>query len=526
MGDYSTMSTAGRLRIIAVGTFFVTLPLAATLTLNVGFPVTIAHVAGVAIVALLLASMLRSGDEWTRRGAVPIAVLVVAPLCIAYVISLVASLGVSTPDYTWAVGRFAPGIRSATKVLWLIGNIALMACVAVALRRWKMEQFAITALTVGAAAAGAYGLYQVVGASHGFYIPFLPGTPVWGWVVPRAPSTFPEPAHLAAFLAVVLPFALIQRPLGARRRLQSLGIALVVILIAGGLAATFSASGAVAAAVGVAALIVLRLVAGVNFGLRRMLVSLVAGVLLVGLLVPGAPYAVSLMLLKGTTAVDLIAVAPTDQPSTLTPTAQPSTLTPTAQPSTLTPTAPPVRADLAADSSIARVGTLQTALRMFASNPVLGVGPGNYGLRFPEFHTFGPDRVTGNWIVNNIYAEVLAESGLLGFAAFLFAILALGFLLVRAMRREAGDHNRQLTGAIASLAALLATFVWAPSFTTLYQWAIIGLAFALISQASEAAPLRRDSPPAPDVDGRTSGRYSGDSGIRDRGPGEDARPVG
>src|SRR5439155_17631301 len=101
--------------------------------------------------------------------------------------------------------------RSAVKAVWLLGNVVSAVVIVNSIRQAHAERPAIGALVVGAIAASVYALYQVVGQSHGFFVPLLPGTDfIEGtssyWIIPRAKSTFLEPSFFGAFAAAVLPF--------------------------------------------------------------------------------------------------------------------------------------------------------------------------------------------------------------------------------------------------------------------------------------------------------------------------------
>ena len=55
---------------------------------------------------------------------------------------------------------------------------------------------------------------------------------------------------------------------------------------------------------------------------------------------------------------------------------------------------------------------------MFLSNPLLGVGAGNYQIRYPDF---------GGWenlwpVPHNMYIEVISELGILGFGCLFFLL--------------------------------------------------------------------------------------------------------
>ena len=68
-----------------------------------------------------------------------------------------------------------------------------------------------------------------------------------------------------------------------------------------------------------------------------------------------------------------------------------------------------------AGSFVARVTYWQGALRMFADRPILGMGWNTFGLMYPKY------MILGGWpsaTVHNDYLQVLAETGLVGFALY------------------------------------------------------------------------------------------------------------
>lgn len=65
---------------------------------------------------------------------------------------------------------------------------------------------------------------------------------------------------------------------------------------------------------------------------------------------------------------------------------------------------------------IERLAHWAAAERMFASEPLLGVGPGNYEAAYPVYRLPAWEDALGH--AHNSYLNVLAESGILGFAAF------------------------------------------------------------------------------------------------------------
>lgn len=137
------------------------------------------------------------------------------------------------------------------------------------------------------------------------------------------------------------------------------------------------------------------------------------------------------------------------------------------------------------DSSVDRAYTRNMAWQAFRENPVLGVGPGNFGRYISARNTNYPD----TQIVNNEPLEILAETGLLG----LLTLLAFGATLVATafikLRRSAS------TLAIVGWAALfylVGAAVQYYSFSTLYVvhiWVVIGLLWGTTHPSRQAGKL-------------------------------------
>ena len=434
---------------------FAALPLANTLTLDVGFPITISHVLVVVLAGIQLLEIRtgRMGISWLP------ATLFVA-FCVIYATSAIVSLGSTLPTFEWATGRNAPTFRSITKVVWLFGNVLACVVVATEIRRQRASRPAMQAMVVGAVASSAYGFYQVLGQSHGFFVPLLPGTEfIEGtasfWIVPRAKSTFLEPSFFGAYLAVVLPFAMACFP-----RTMLTVIAVTAILV--GIIVTFSIAGWLSVAVG--GLIVLGL-AIPSRGWRWAMPFTAAGLaaaFVVLIAIPGMPRAAVALMDKGAIASTTV-LGETDG----------NTVIPIPGPDGEPPEAVEV-------SAAERVATTRAAIAMFMSSPLLGVGPGNFGFRYAEFRPEGTAQPDQLLITNNIYAELLAEAGLLGFISFLAAMAVLGSMVLRELLRSTGAMHLQLEAGAGALGALLASYLVAPSFTILYQWAVIGLIVALV----------------------------------------------
>jgi putative inorganic carbon (hco3(-)) transporter len=129
--------------------------------------------------------------------------------------------------------------------------------------------------------------------------------------------------------------------------------------------------------------------------------------------------------------------------------------------------------------------------QVFLENPILGVGPLQYfkehsqqtanqlGMRF--FHT--------QRRAHNLYAEVAADTGILGVAAFLALPVALGRRLHRLGRELRGAPESFLAhGLVVSLVGYFATAVFLHLSYQRYYWFLIALAASGVAVLSEQRP--------------------------------------
>lgn len=122
------------------------------------------------------------------------------------------------------------------------------------------------------------------------------------------------------------------------------------------------------------------------------------------------------------------------------------------------------------------------ALRMAADHPLLGVGPGRFGVESRSYISGDPLNLE-NPVVHNAYLEVLAEGGVPTLAAFSAYILACWLLAARARRRfqALGDTDglRATTAVQASLVVAIVAANFLSVQTTVPLWLLGGLAAVL-----------------------------------------------
>jgi len=129
-----------------------------------------------------------------------------------------------------------------------------------------------------------------------------------------------------------------------------------------------------------------------------------------------------------------------------------------------------------------RLQSSETAIVLVQSNPIIGVGPGNFGRYVVKAYpaTF----VDPNQIANNETLEILAEVGIIGFALLVTFALT---LLWRGLHFSVKQNSREANIWFFATAAMLAAFVvqW-QTFSTLYVthiWVMIGVYLAVLHQS-------------------------------------------
>ncbi len=129
------------------------------------------------------------------------------------------------------------------------------------------------------------------------------------------------------------------------------------------------------------------------------------------------------------------------------------------------------------ESTQGRLSAFDVALAAWQDHRLLGIGLGNFGAYVKNYPD--PREVEGYDIVNNESLEVLAETGLFGFAAL--AVLLAIVLSRSVIAYRAADDPLIRAGLAGSTAALLGLLVQYNFFSTLfivYVWVLVGLVIA------------------------------------------------
>jgi len=129
-----------------------------------------------------------------------------------------------------------------------------------------------------------------------------------------------------------------------------------------------------------------------------------------------------------------------------------------------------------------RLGCIVTATKMALVYPVIGVGPTNFGLYYDRFKLDGMVAGTGEKrIANNIYAEILCETGFTGLALFLAYLFSIRYLYKK--QSKIIDHKLMplVKGLYFAFISMLIVFMAFPTFTLTFHWILIGLLIASIN---------------------------------------------
>jgi O-antigen ligase len=145
-----------------------------------------------------------------------------------------------------------------------------------------------------------------------------------------------------------------------------------------------------------------------------------------------------------------------------------------------------------------RTSELTIAARMFANNPLFGVGYANFSVNYADYNLeLGVDTRAGAREAHDLYLEILAETGIIGFAAFLAVIITVFAGLRRArhlfLAINRPDLGSRVVAIQSSLIAFLVTSLFLHGAYIRYFWLIISvamgatvLAAAMTQQSSQS----------------------------------------
>jgi putative inorganic carbon (hco3(-)) transporter len=435
-----TGSPVGTVAVVVFFFFFYT-NLAVVLTQFHGLP----QIIGSSIAVLLLIPITRALIVERQ----PIVVTPVLPLVLVFLGALYLA-GIRSPE---------PTIVQNNMTLYLTEGLLLYFLVSNAVRSKRALTHVIWTLILAGALMGGLSIFQEVTHSYaneyggfaqidrldtggGFNVATDSAGPKE--LRPRLGGPIGSENRYAQILAVVLPLALI-RAFRDRRRTGRLVAAAASVLIAGGIFLTFSRGAAVAVALTILMMVLLR-----ELKLRNVLPAIAVLTAIVIFVVPD--YVIRLRSLEGVTALSSASTSSTS----------------------------------GVDSAIeGRQTENLAALHVFIDHPVTGVGPGVY---FREYSRDYANRLGLRYLGSDrrghsLYLEMLADTGIIGLTAFLAMAGAALVLLFRAARYWRDRDPERAIIASSFLFALIAYLASAMFLHLSYQryfWAVLGLASAAI----------------------------------------------
>lgn len=404
-------------------------------------------------------------------------------LMLAYLAVLLLS-SLFARDAGIAQGQIGTFLLEGVVLYWLVINV---------IRRWSSLTRVIWTVLAAGSLLGALSLYQGATGSYqndfgglaqrDAYFDNVPGDVPRMRLSQRAggPVGDGDPNRYAQIMVVLLPLALFQMR-RARTRTWRICAAGAGILILSGVLLSYSRG----------AFVVLALLLGAAALLRWVRpIHLVTSLLALGILVATvAPTYYQRVATLGT-AADLVEGG----------------------------------SSASADGSIrGRATEMLAALRVFLDHPLIGVGPGQYlpfySVDYQQSSVTRFRNLRNNRRAHILYFELAAETGFLGFTAFMLIVLVLLLQLWRARRRWA--HVRPEFADLAtafwlSIVAYLGTALFLHLSYQRYYWFLIALA---------AAALQVMRAELPEDSGRRLPRQSGEGSMPRRPRSATPRPVG
>lgn len=133
-----------------------------------------------------------------------------------------------------------------------------------------------------------------------------------------------------------------------------------------------------------------------------------------------------------------------------------------------------------------RFSGLLLGFRMLRDNFIIGVGPGNWDW-FSRGYVPEIKALTGLMpSFNNLYLEILLDTGIVGFIPFAFIFILLFVHLSRAIRNTDDKFLQAvLIGFLVGFIVLLLEYVASFNFYRIYTWVPLGIAMAAVKLAHE-----------------------------------------
>jgi hypothetical protein len=128
------------------------------------------------------------------------------------------------------------------------------------------------------------------------------------------------------------------------------------------------------------------------------------------------------------------------------------------------------------DTITERWGLWRAGWNMFKKYPVIGVGLGNFSFLYNQYKPDDAVYKTLLPVINNVYLEILVETGILGMAAFLFFIFNLLKTFSRGIPKIESSFERTVFfGLVGCLIGIAVQFNLCGGKTLHYVWILLGL---------------------------------------------------
>ncbi|MBD3245968.1 MAG: hypothetical protein GF333_03060, partial [Candidatus Omnitrophica bacterium] len=136
-------------------------------------------------------------------------------------------------------------------------------------------------------------------------------------------------------------------------------------------------------------------------------------------------------------------------------------------------------------TATARIEYWKIGIKMFLSNPLIGVGAGNYPLRYWDF---------GGWehlwrVPHNMYIEALSELGMLGFGCLFFLLyytFKQGLATLRLLKEKAMQNTFLSAAAQGAMLSLFAYCVGG-MFQSLFTYPVLYILIAIVISVHQIA---------------------------------------
>ena len=133
-------------------------------------------------------------------------------------------------------------------------------------------------------------------------------------------------------------------------------------------------------------------------------------------------------------------------------------------------------------SRVERFLLWRSSVMMFEDNPVLGVGPGQFGRMYREKYILpeAKERELGH--AHNIFFNMFAECGAIGGIAFcLFWIYLVALSLYNYHRTKNLAYRAIFSAAMGIILHGMTEYTWGATLTMKFFWFVLGIAFAWIN---------------------------------------------